>query len=228
MKKNLTSAILLTLGISLKSQVIIGDNAGSLPTHDNAIMSFTSENMGIVLPIINAVTETSTSNNVVRVPGTLYVSRADRQVKVYMGESPQNSTGLIALTPTLPSGVTLPSANSAAESTAGAGVIVGAETTSERGILVLEDDEKTLVMPLIGTVTKPPHKAIKSPYIGTIGFAETENAVFPSTKPSKKLLWVYNGGDKSVNGAGQWHLWRSGTELPPAGTIDQNYLNNLP
>lgn len=228
MKKIIGSIILVTASLSVKSQVIIGDNAGSVSANDKAILSFTSENMGIVLPIINSATETASSNNAVKVPGTLYVSRADKQVKVYMLPSPQNSTGFLPLTPKLPAAVTLPTANTSTESTQNAGVIIGSETTSQKGILVLEDDQKTLIMPSIGTITNPPHKTIKSPYIGTIGFAETENAVFPTTKPSKKLLWVFNGGNKSIPGAGQWHLWRAGAELPPTGVIDQNYLNNLP
>jgi hypothetical protein len=226
--KKIIASILVTVSLSVKSQVIIGDNAGSVPANSNAILSFSSENMGIVLPIINSATETASSNNVVRVPGTLYVSRADKQIKVYMLPTTQNSTGLLPLTPTLPAAVTLPTANTVAESTQNAGVIIGVQTTSQKGILVLENDKKTLVMPSIGTRTNPPHKAIKSPYIGTIGFAETDNVVFPTTKPSKKLLWVFNGGNKSINGAGQWHLWRAGAELPPTGVIDQNYLDSLP
>ncbi|MFV0530980.1 MAG: hypothetical protein ACK5MD_06040 [Flavobacteriales bacterium] len=71
---------------------------------------------------------------------------------------------------------------------------------------------------------------VKHPYIGTIGFAETENVLFPNTKPTKKFLWVFNGGTKDTDGAGQWHLWSSGVEMPPTGgiIIDQDYLNNLP
>lgn len=228
MKKIIASILLVTGVVTAKSQVIIGDNAGSVPAHNKALLSFTSENMGIILPIINSATENAASNNVVKTPGTIYVSRADKQVKMYMNVSPKNSTGLVSLTPTLPAAVTLPSANTSTESTEKTGVIIGDAATTQTGILVLENNQKTLVMPLIGTVANPPHKSVKSPYIGTIGFAETENVIFPTTKPTKKFLWVFSGGDKSINGAGQWHLWRSGIEMPPTEVIDQAYLDNLP
>ncbi|GEM53150.1 hypothetical protein EB1_29400 [Empedobacter brevis NBRC 14943 = ATCC 43319] len=228
MKKNIVLLILLLSVSSIKvnAQIVIGDNSNS--SDNKALLSFTSENMGVILPIINSNTEAASTGNVVKTPGTIYVSRADKQVKVYMAVSPQNSTGLLALTPTLPTTVTLPTANTSVESTENAGVIIGSETTTQKGILVLESEEKTMVMPLIGTVEQPPHKYVKNPYIGTIGFAETENVLFPSTKPTKKLLWVFNGGNKSTDGAGQWHLWRSGVEMPPSGIIDQDYLDNLP
>lgn len=220
--------MLFSGGIQYNAQVVIGDNAGTVSPHNKAILSFSSENMGIILPIINTATETTTTNNVVRVPGTLYVSRADRQVKVYAFPSVQNTTGLLSLTPTLPSTVTLPTANVSGESTENAGVIIDAKATVQKGILVLENDQKTLVLPMLGTIARPPHKFVKNPYIGTIGFAETENILFPTTKPSKKLFWVFNGGTKATAGAGQWHLWSAGVEMPPSGVIDQNYLDNLP
>lgn len=229
MRNTITAIIIILTGISIKSQIIIGDNNPQFLSADSkALLSFSSENMGIILPIINSATESATTNNVVRTPGTMYVSRADRSIKVYAFPSTQDPTGILSLTPSLPAAVVLPTASSETESDQDTGVIMGAVSTTQKGILVLEHEAKTLILPLIGTVTQPPHKFVKSPYIGTIGFAETENAVFPTTKPNKKLLWVFNGGDNSISGAGQWHLWRAGVEMPPTEVIDQSYLDNLP
>lgn len=227
--KSIVLSILIMLTGTIKSQIIIGNNnPESVSTDSKALLSFSSENMGIILPIIDSANENASANNTVRVPGALYVSRAERSIRVYAFPSVQDPTGIISLTSPLPSAVVLPTANPIEETTQNTGVIMGAVETTQKGILVLEHEAKTLVLPLIGTVAQPPHKFVKSPYIGTIGFAETENAVFPTTKPTKKMLWVYNGGDNSINGAGQWHMWRAGVEMPPTGVIDQSYLDNLP
>jgi len=217
--------LIVLLSKLVKSQIVIGDNAGVSPAHNKALLSFTSENMGIILPLINSTAEDATSNNALKVPGVLYVSRKDRQVKVYMSPSPQNPDGLIALTQKLPISITIPSENTYSESLPNAGVIMGASTTTQKGILVLESAEKTLVLPKLGSAKVSPHKSLKDPYIGTIGFSEIENAIFPATKPYKKFLWVYGGGNKSD---GQWHLWRAGVEFPFPDDINQDYLNNLP
>lgn len=226
--KNIVGLVLVVAtGVLVRAQVVIGDNAGAAVPNSKAILSFTSDKMGIILPIINSAGENAAAGNIVKVPGALFVSRTDRQVKVYESATIENPNGLLALTPSLPTSVPMPTENPAAEPTISTGAIIGAKVPNQNGILVLESDTKTLVLPKIGDAQQPPHKYLKNPYIGTIGFSEIENAVFPTTKPAKKFLWVYGGGT-ALNDAGQWHLWRAGVELPPVGVIDQNYLNNLP
>ncbi|UOE37979.1 hypothetical protein [Chryseobacterium oryzae] len=227
MKKIFISMIFISIVSYANAQVVIGDNSGNIQSNSKAILSFTSQNMGIIPPIINASVEDASTGNIIKVPGTIFVSRKDKQVKVYMTTSPVNTSGLLALTPSLPSTVNLPTANTSAETTATYGMVIGDNATTQQGVLVLEDNTKTLVLPQLGTTTEPPNKFVKSPYIGTFGFSEIENAVFPSTKPTKKFMWVFGGGDSSIAVAGQWQMWRSGVEMPPTEVIDQTYFDNL-
>ncbi|WP_312306328.1 hypothetical protein [Chryseobacterium sp.] len=202
------------------AQVVIGDNAGSTLPNEKALLSFTSENMGIVLPILStAALESSVGSQ----DGSLYVSRANKTVKFYTEPNENNTTGLVALTSVAPSAYTMPTLNNTTEITT-TGVIIGANTTAVQGVLVLEDSEKTLVLPKLGDVANPPHLSVTNPYIGTIGFSEIENVVFPATKPAKKFFWVYGGGG---TGVGEWHLWSAGVERPPVNPNPVD-INNFP
>ncbi len=208
---------------SLKAQVVIGDNAQNARPHPKALLSFTSTHMGIILPMINSATETASSNNIVQMPGALFVSGANKQVKAFMATSPHNESGIINLTIPISTAV---SSSSATETSQRLGVVIGNPNTTQTGILVLEDDEKTLVLPVLGNSDEPPHQYIKNPYIGTIGFSDVKNALYPQ-KPTKKFMWVYGGTPSGT--AGNWHLWRSGVEMPPAATlVTQSYFDNLP
>lgn len=55
----------------------------------------------------------------------------------------------------------------------GKGVIIGAETTQAEGVLVLESDNKAMVLPKIAN----PHTSVKSPYPGMICYDTVKKSV---------------------------------------------------
>lgn len=214
-------SFLILSGI-LNAQLIVGPDADSSKEHEKAILSFTSENMGVILPIIK---DASTENNHQK-GGVIFTSRSGRQVKMWTEADDLGMAKYVALTPGLPTSVILPSDN--LTTSMGKGVLIANPLVNDTpmGVLELSHQEKTFILPLLGTVEFPPFKYVKHPYIGTIGFSEIENGLFPTTKPPKSFLWVYGGGTPQTGG-GQWHLWSAGVEMAPI-IVDDDYFNQLP
>ena len=65
------------------------------------------------------------------------------------------------------------------------GVIIGKQTTSAEGVLVLESNNKALILPKV----EGPVANIKSPVAGTMVY-----------DPTKKIMAIYNGKD--------WSFWK--------------------
>lgn len=149
------------------AQVAIGKTS----IDGSGILDFpTGTTKGIILP--NVLDNENISPIEV---GTLVFDRTSSKVKFYNGTWVELSdkTGI---SPTLNSGVDIVSNN---------GVIIGAATSTANGALVLESNDKALILPkIVDPVTN-----VKSPVAGMICY-----------DPSKKLFCLYNGKD--------WFFWK--------------------
>lgn len=219
--KKFISLIVCTCGLLIvNAQVVIGPNSESVVPNEKVILSFTTEGMGIVLPII----DNAPSERRARIKGAIFTSSIDRQVKVWIDGTEMFDATFVNLTTPLSSSILLPSGNTS--SLIGGGITIGdnKDMGFAKGILELRDNTKALILPNLGASGLPPNKYIKSPYIGTIGFYETTSRFFGDSVPSKGMLWVYGGGP---DGEGLWHLWSAG----PSGwsvIVDDDYISTLP
>ena len=167
--------IILTFSLGLVSfcnaQVAIGK---SNVNGDSTILDFKdSDNwFGIILPAVQQASETLTPAN----NGTFLFDKTDQKVKMYennkwvmLSHAKGNGTPIV----------------NTATAEVGTGAIIGASTTSAKGVLVLESDNKAAILPKIFR----PDINVRSPYPGMICY-DTFN----------KMIAVFDG---SV-----WNFWK--------------------
>lgn len=131
---------------------------------------------GIILSAVNdisgALSPTSTDNN-----GTFLFDKSDKKVKMYENgtwielSNLGNSSQIIT--------------NTSAESGKNQGVIIGASSSNAKGVLVLESQNKALLLPQVNT----PHTSVKSPYPGMMCYDTVS-----------KSLAVFDGSN--------WNYWK--------------------
>lgn len=177
--------ITLTIGLATAaySQVIIGDNVGTAIDKTSVLLEFSKENKGIALPtvrtkptspvggtlILDASTSTTTARvkyyNGVTGDGWVDLSGADGDVTTFLNNQPTTAQ---------------------APETADSKTIIGANTSTADGVLVLESTNKAMVLPQVTDVNDIP-----SPTAGMMVFVN---------KTGAKRLAVFNG---SV-----WSFWK--------------------
>ena len=151
----------------LTAQVAIGKTTVS---NNSVLLEFGSENKGIVLP-------SSVSNPANAVPGTFVVNRTSQQVNFLDGMTWKN---LIS------GGSFVPNAFLNVGSDVANGTVLGANSTTKPGVLVLESSNRAMVLPQVAN----PHTTIgNNASVGTI--------VYDSVSDS---LAIFDG----VN----WHYWQ--------------------
>ena len=171
MKNTIYIIILSSLGSSVFGQVAMGkqsiNGAATILDFDNAA----GNTKGIILPAVennnNALAATITDNN-----GTFLFDKSDQKVKMYENSIWVNLSDKGSITSALASNT-----NTSVEN--GKGVIIGSDTTSAKGILVLENDTKSMILPKIAN----PHTNVKSPYPGMMCYDTTSKtlALFDGT-----------------------------------------------
>jgi hypothetical protein len=172
MKHKIYLALILICFLSLaKAQMAIGkpDVDGN-----SALLDFAENDTitkGIILPAV------TTKDVVALTNGTFIFDSNTATVNVY-----ENDTWVDLSEPGLGNSTTLISNNT---DDTGEGVIIGAETSTANGVLVLEDDGKAMVLPKIDN----PAQNVKSPYPGMICY-----------DTSTKALTVFDGT--------HWYYWR--------------------
>lgn len=173
--KNIISIFALTISQILFSQVIIGNNIGTAANKTSVLMEFANNNKGIILPYVRTLPTVPTE-------GTIVLDATDgtkARVKYYKGSwfdlsgTDANITTELSTQPNI------------AEDTASK-VILGSETSTANGVLVLESNTKSLVLPIVDDVNKIP-----SPSPGMLVFVN---------KTGAKRLAVYNGA--------YWSFWK--------------------
>lgn len=167
MKRIIFSSILLALNLSVNAQLSIGKeqvngNSTLLDFDDSA-----SNTKGIILPAVTS------ADNVSAVNGNFIFDTNDNAVKVYVDGlwrnlSESGGNGNV---------ISNPSADT------GDGVIIGDDTNAPEGILVLESNDKAMILPKVAE----PHLHVKSPYPGMMCYDTTAKAlaVFDGSK------WYY-------------------------------------
>ncbi len=170
MKKIITIGLLAiaTLGYS---QVIIGDAVGTATNKTSVLLEFSkTENKGIVLPYITNLAATTHTPGTIALDATtptgakvVYLKDTNVWFDLSSGQVGDVTNALTIQTPETEK----PKAR----------VIIGSETTSAEGVLVLESTNKAMVLPMI---TKTDD--IVDPAPGMMAYIKGD-----------KLLAVYNG-----------------------------------
>jgi hypothetical protein len=190
--KNLFLAISLTFYNFSFSQVIIGNTTGTVPAGQktSVLLEFAAgQNKGIILPYVRTIPAGPGL-----VEGTLILDATDAtkaKIKYYNGIiSPGSMDGWIDLSNGNTADITTtlntqPTSAMITEELS-AKVIIGADSTSAEGVLVLESDTKAMVLPMVTSTDDVPDP---SPgmlvYINKIG---------------AKRLALYNGES--------WTFWK--------------------
>ncbi|WDF48236.1 hypothetical protein PQ459_07100 [Chryseobacterium sp. KACC 21268] len=153
MKKTILIFSIFVTFQNYKSQVAIS----KAPNSTGAILDFaTGTTNGLILSAVTSL-PTSPSN------GTFLVDRSDLKVKMR-----QNNTWVDM---TNPGDLSKIAQNTSSE--VGNGVIIGSNSSSASGVLVLEATNKALVLPKIAS----PQTNVRSPYPGMICYDTTSKSV---------------------------------------------------
>ena len=151
--------------IPCKGQIGIGKSS----VDGDGILDFGDASKGIVLPLLPALPADPFS-------GTFVVDNSDLKVKVF------SNGNWISLTD-VPGNTDRRVINPSVET--GRGVIIGSPDSPAKGVLVLESENKALILPKVAN----PHLNIPNPVIGTICYDTIS-----------KSLAVYDGN--------VWHYWK--------------------
>ena len=176
MKKIIFTVVLNLLFTNGTAQVAIGKtsvtNTSVLLEFDNA----TTNKKGIILSAVEninkALTDNPAANN-----GTFLFDRSDDTVKMFENEKWVKLSDMGSEAKITP--------NTSDETALTQGAIIGAGTSSAKGVLVLEAPDKAMVLPWI----QHPHINVKNPYPGMMCY-----------DTASRTLAVYDG---SV-----WNYWK--------------------
>ncbi|GAB0157215.1 hypothetical protein CHRYSEOSP005_24860 [Chryseobacterium sp. Alg-005] len=165
--------IIVCYSLPICAQISIGKTS---ITNDSVLLEFGTDPKGILLPWV-----TNTSAVTGAVPGTMIFDISDKKVKYFRGGASSTWVDLSIDT----SGVVDTSLQNSLTEVSSAKVIMGANSSSAPGILVLESSNKAMVLPKVAS----PHLNIINPSPGMIAY-----------DTAKKQLAVFNG---SV-----WSFWK--------------------
>ncbi|WP_312765644.1 hypothetical protein [Epilithonimonas sp.] len=163
--KNLFLTISLTFYNFSFSQVIIGNTTGTVPAGQktSVLLEFAAgQNKGIILPYVRTVPSGSGL-----VEGTLILDATDAtkaKIKYYNGvTSTESPDGWIDLsngnTADISAAINIQPTSAVVAEEPSAKVIIGADTTSAEGVLVLESDTKAMVLPMVNNTDDVPDPA---------------------------------------------------------------------
>lgn len=164
--KLLTTILLYFLFCHLHAQLVIGKSEVS---NNSILLEFGNEPMGIILPSVeNAPGATG---------GTFIFDTTDHSVKVLEERNAGANDNWTNMTLNTEPGISHVFENTGSD--LGEGVIIGAETTSKPGILVLESDSRAIVLPNVPN----PHLNMPGVIAGTMVYdsAVSMIAVFDGT-----------------------------------------------
>lgn len=181
--------VFLILGILIfgmgNSQVIIGDNVGTASNKTSVLLEFANgQNKGIILPYLRTI-----PTGAGLVEGTIILdasTSSSAKVLYYNGVTTDGKTGWVDLSSghganvsTFLSEQPLSTGANAVVEDEGAKAIIGAETTSAQGVLVLESNTKAMVLPMVESTDN-----VLDPAPGMMVFIN---------KTGAKRLAVFNG-----------------------------------
>jgi hypothetical protein len=161
MKKIIITIAVFIVGIC-QAQVAIGKST----VNGSGILDFASSSTkGILLPIVETLPTGAAATN-----GTILMDKNDLKLKLR-----ENGAWVDLSDAGSISGITFNTS-----SDAGIGVIMGANTSSAEGVLVLEATDKALILPQVAN----PHTTVKSPRAGMMCYdtASDTLAIFDGLK----------------------------------------------
>jgi hypothetical protein len=176
MKKHFITALYIITMLpilNINAQVAIGK---TVLTNNSVLLEFGNETKGIILP--------STSTVPASVGGTFIYNPASKSVQVWEQRDNGGTGGWLNLTE-INMGISHAFTNTGPDTTATSGVIMGAETSNKKGVLVLESSDKALVLPIV----ESPHTTMPSSVAGTMVY-----------DPLSDTLAVYDGAT--------WNFWK--------------------
>jgi len=190
--KNLFLAISLAFYNFSFSQVIFGNTTGTVPAgqKNSVLLEFaTGQNKGIILPYVRTVPSGSGL-----VEGTLILDATDAtkaKIKYYNGvTSAESPDGWMDLsngnTADITTAMGIQPTSAVVTEESAAKVIIGTDTTSAEGVLVLESDTKAMVLPMVNSTDDVP-----DPAPGMLVYINKSGA---------KRLALFNGGG--------WTFWK--------------------
>ena len=169
MQKYILAATVLFSVLGIKAQVIIDKDLNQNISSPSVLLEFGTSNKGLLLPWV-----TTTGGVTAAVPGTMVYNIAEKNVKYLKGGS---GGGWIDLSIETNGEVNTALQNPLTDA-ANATTIIGSNSTSAPGILVLESATKALVLPKVAD----PHLNILYPEAGMMVY-----------DTNKKIFAVYNG-----------------------------------
>lgn len=180
--KNIIISCLILLSTNAFSQVIIGDEIGTATDKTSVLLDFAeNQNRGIILPYVRSL-----PTGIGLTEGTIVLDATDATqaaVKYFNGNtwvdlSSDDTADVSSYLTIQPSGIT-ESENSK--------VIMGSDNSSADGVLILESDDKAMILPMV---------------------EDTDNILDPApgmmvyiNKEGRKRLAVFNGN--------AWTYWRA-------------------
>jgi hypothetical protein len=176
MKKILIALTFIFVKNDLSAQVIFGNSIGTAANKTSVLMEFPNTgNRGLILPYVTNKTAITTPGSIILDASTPTAAK----VKYYNGTTwvdlsvqPADVSSYLTIQPL-------------AKENAGAKVVIGSETSTADGILVLESATKAMVLPMATS-----YQNIVNPAPGTMVLL---------TDATIKILAVYNGT--------QWSFW---------------------
>ncbi|MDQ0478067.1 hypothetical protein [Chryseobacterium sp. MDT2-18] len=185
--KNIFTTILLTgLGF-FHAQVIIGDAIGTAPAtgKNSVLLEFAAgQNKGIILPYVRVL-----PTGAALVGGAMVLDATDAtkaRVRFYNGTTWQDLSGQDANLTTPVNFMTAQPTIASSPEASTAKAIIGAQSSSADGVLVLESTTKAMILPTVSDVNNIP-----SPSPGMIVYVN---------KVGAKRLAVFNGS--------KWTFWK--------------------
>lgn len=174
--KNIIPLLLIFLFCSAKSQVIIGDTIGSATDKTSVLLEFaTGQKKGLILPYVKTLPASITE-------GTIVLDATDptkARVKYFNGAWQDLSGQDGQVTNELTTQATTPE-------TSDSKVIIGDSTSTADGVLVLESQNKAMILPLVGSTNDIPN-----PSPGMMVFVNRSGG---------KRLAIFNGNT--------WSYWK--------------------
>jgi len=179
MKKIIITIFIGMIALS-KAQVIIGDAIGTAAIKTSVLLEFAAnQNKGIVLPYVRTLPATPAEGTMVLDASNPGAARIKYYNGAWIDLSGQDANVTSALT-------SQPTAAQTPESS-DAKVIIGANSSTADGVLVLESTSKSMVLPIVDDVQNIP-----SPSPGMMVYIN---------KAGAKRLAVFNGS--------KWSFWKS-------------------
>lgn len=171
MRKNIINILLIVFALgSAKAQVAIekdftgnpsvllefNDQRQAAKTGSSSTVQVKGENKALILPVVETINSNSED-------GTIWFDASEHKIKL------RKEGNNIDMTPVGDTNVASPSLSEKNNET---GVIIGAKTSTAPGVLVLESQDKAMVLPNVDSVT-----AVINPEPGAMVYDRNEKAI---------------------------------------------------